>query len=213
MPIVGVVADFQTGSMRDAIRPAILTHSPDAERMLGIRLKSKGRGPASVSATLAAMQTLYKKIYPQGEFDARFMDESIAQLYADEQQTASLVRAAMTLAIFISCMGLFGLALFTTERKAREIGIRKVLGATVTNIVTMITKDFALLVLLALLIATPFAWWFAHRWLQDFAYRVPVHGWLFLLAGAGAILIALLTVGFQSIRAAMANPIKHLRSE
>ena len=212
-PIVGVVADFHEGSFKEAIQPAIIAHSPPAENCLSVLLASNGKGPASVNTTITAMQKMYRELYPNGELNYQFMDESLAWYYEDEQKTASLVRTSMTLAIFISCMGLFGLVLFTTERKAREIGIRKVLGATVANIVTMITKDFALLVLLALLIAAPIAWWFAHRWLQDFAYRVPVHGWLFLLAGAGAILIAMLTVGFQTIRAAMANPIKYLRSE
>lgn len=213
LPIVGVMADVQTGSMREAIRPTILVHDPSAERELGIRLNSKGRGAAAIGATLASMQNLYKKLYPQGEFDARFMDETIALLYEDEQKTSSLVRAATAVAIFISCMGLFGLALFMTERKAREIGIRKVLGATVPGIVTQFTKQFATLVLLALLIASPLAWWFAHHWLQDFTFRVPVHVHLFALAGAGALLIALATVGAQCIRAARANPVKHLRSE
>jgi putative ABC transport system permease protein len=110
-------------------------------------------------------------------------------------------------------MGLFGLALFTTERKAREIGIRKVLGATVLDIVTRFTRQFALLVLLALLIASPIAWWFAHHWLQDFAFRVPVHVSLFAIAGAVAIAIAMLTVGAQCLRAARANPVKYLRNE
>jgi putative ABC transport system permease protein len=221
-PIIGVVADFYTGSLKEAIRPVLLAHFPEEADCLGIRLAgygsgpaaaNKGNGPFSVKATIAAMEKTYKKLYPKGDFDVRFMDEYIANLYEDEQKTASVVRAAMVLAVSISCMGLFGLALFTTERRRKEIGIRKVLGASVTDIVTMIWRDFAVLVLLSLLIASPVAWWFAHRWLQDFAYRVPVHVLLFVLAGAGAIGIALLAVSVQSIRAAIVNPIKSLHME
>jgi predicted lysophospholipase L1 biosynthesis ABC-type transport system permease subunit len=124
-----------------------------------------------------------------------------------------MVRAVMVLAIFISCMGLFGLALFTARRKAAEISIRKVLGATTAEIATLLNKGFIGLVLLSLVIASPVAWWLTDRWLRDFAYRLPIAWWVFPLAGAGAIFIALSTVSFQSIRAAMTNPVKHLRRE
>jgi putative ABC transport system permease protein len=134
-------------------------------------------------------------------------------MYESEQKTASLVRVAMGLAIFISCMGLFGLSLFTAERRAREIGIRKVLGATAPDIAGLLSKDFVLLVLLALVIASPVALMVAHRWLQDFAYRVSVDWRVFILAGLGAVTIALITVSWQSIRAAMANPVQSLKRE
>jgi putative ABC transport system permease protein len=212
-PIVGVVADFHQGSFKDPILPEMIGHVPGLEHFLGVRLASASQSAEQVHKTLSAMEKVYKDVYPHGEFNYNFLDESIAKLYETEQKTAALVRAVMVLAIFISCMGLFGLALFTARRKAAEISIRKVLGATIADIATLLNKGFMGLVLLSLIIASPVAWWLTHKWLQDFAYRRPIAWWVFPLAGAGAILIALITVSFQSIRAAMANPIKNLRSE
>ena len=212
-PIVGVVADFHQGSFKDPILPEVIGHVPGLEHFLGVRLASASHGPEEVHKTLMAMEQVYKDVYPHEEFNYNFLDESIAKLYETEQKMAALVRTVMVLAIFISCMGLFGLALFTAQRKAAEISIRKVLGATTADIAALLNKGFVGLVFLSLLIASPVAWWLTHNWLQDFAYRRPVAWWVFPLAGAGAILIALITVSFQSIRAAMANPIKNLRSE
>ena len=212
-PIVGVVADFHEGSFKEAIKPTVIGHMTRMEGNLGIRLASVGKSAENIKATLTAMEKIFRKYYPNDHFDWLFMDESIAQMYETEQKTAALVRAVMALAIFISCMGLFGLALFTARRKAAEISIRKVLGATTLDIATLLNKGFVGLVLLSLLIASPVAWWLTARWLRDFAYRSPVAWWVFPLAGAGAILIALVTVSFQSIRAAMANPVNNLRSE
>ena len=123
------------------------------------------------------------------------------------------MNVVMFITIFISCMGLFGLALFTAEQRTKEIGIRKVLGATVTNIVTLLSKDFVLLVFISLVIASPVAWYFMNRWLQDFAFRIHIGWWVFVLAGSIAILTALFTVSFQALKAAMANPVKSLRTE
>jgi ABC-type antimicrobial peptide transport system permease subunit len=212
-PIVGVVADFHEGSFREAIQSVVIGNMPHEENMVGVRLASTGKSAENVKAIMDAMKKVYKEVFPAESFNPWFMDELIREMYDEEQKTASLVRVAMGLAIFISCMGLFGLSLFTAERKAREIGIRKVLGATAADIPGMLSKDVILLVLLALVIASPIAWIMAHRWLQDFAYRVTVNGWVFILAGLGAVVIALLTVGYQSIRAAIANPVNSLRSE
>ena len=129
-----------------------------------------------------------------------------------EQKTAEIMNIAMSIAIFISCMGLFGLAAFIAEQRTKEIGIRKVLGATVTNIVSMLSVDFVRLVVMAIVIAAPLAYYFMHQWLQDFAYRVTISWWIYVVAGGAAILIALLTVSFQALRAAMANPVESLRS-
>jgi putative ABC transport system permease protein len=212
-PIVGVVADFHEGSFREAIQSAVIGNTPREESMVGVRLATAGKSVENVKATMDAMEKVYKEVFPTKSFNAYFMDELIREMYDKEQKTASLVRVAMGLAIFISCMGLFGLSLFTAQRKAREIGIRKVLGATAADITGMLSKDFILLVLLALVIASPIAWIMARRWLQDFAYRVGIDIWVFILAGLGAVGIALVTVGYQSIRAAMANPVKNLRAE
>jgi putative ABC transport system permease protein len=212
-PIVGVVADFHEGSFKEAIKPTVIGHVTRMEGDLGIRLASAGKSAENIKATLTAMEKIFRKYYPNDHFDWLFMDESIAQMYETEQKTAVLVRAVMVLAIFISCMGLFGLALFSARPKAAEISIRKVLGATTADIAALLNRGFIGLVLLSLLIASPVAWWLTDRWLRDFAYRTPVVWWVFPLAGAGAIMIALVTVSFQSIKAAMANPIKNLRSE
>ncbi|HUB60916.1 MAG TPA: FtsX-like permease family protein, partial [Puia sp.] len=212
-PIVGVLADFHEASFKEAIQPAVIGNSPRNEWMLGIKLASAGKGIENVRTTLDAMAKSYKEVFPGQTMHPHFMDDEILEMYDEEQKTASLVRVAMGLAIFISCMGLFGLSLFTAERRAGEIGIRKVLGATTGDIALMLNRQFIRLVLLALVIASPLAWILAHRWLQDFAYRVPVDGWVFVLAGLGAIGLALVTVSYQSIRAAMASPVKSLKAE
>jgi ABC-type antimicrobial peptide transport system permease subunit len=191
----------------------VIGHQPRAEGNLGIRLASTGKGADNVKSTLDAMEKIYKEVYPGAQFSYLFMDDSIRHLYEVEQKTALLVNVAMGLAIFISCMGLFGLSLFTAERRAGEIGIRKVLGATAADIAVMLNRQYIRLVLLALLIASPLAWIVAHQWLQNFAYRVTVDGWVFVIAGLSAIGLALATVSYQSIRAALANPIRSLRSE
>jgi putative ABC transport system permease protein len=212
-PIVGVLADFHEASFKEAIQPAVIGNSPRNEWMLGIKLASAGKGAENVKSTLDAMAKSYKDVFPNRTMHPHFMDDSIREMYDEEQKTASLVRVAMGLAIFISCMGLFGLSLFTAERRGREIGIRKVLGATTADIALMLNRQFIRLVLVALVIASPVAWLLAHRWLQDFAYRVPVNWWVFVLAGLGAIGLALVTVSYQSIRAAMTSPVKTLKTE
>jgi len=212
-PIVGVVADFHESSFKDPIRPLFIGNFPRFEWDLGVKLSSRGKNVGQVKYALDAMEKAYKELYPGEHFGYAFMDQLIAEMYEAEQKTAALINAVMILAITISCMGLFGLALFTARRKAAEISIRKVLGATATDITAMLNKGFITLVLLALVIASPIAWFLSNRWLQEYAYRPAFAWWVFPLAGAGAILIALLTVTVQSLRAAMANPIKHLRSE
>jgi putative ABC transport system permease protein len=212
-PIVGVVADFHEMSFRDAVQAGVIGHMPEREWFLGVKLASAGGGAENVKKTLDAMGKVYKEVFPNESFHPYFMDELIRGMYDEEQKTASLVRVAMGLAIFISCMGLFGLSLFTAERRGKEIGIRKVLGATTADIAVMLNRQFIRLVLLALVIASPVAWILAHRWLQDFAYQVPVEWWVFVLAGLGAIAVAVLTVGYQSMRAAMMSPVKSLKSE
>ena len=152
-------------------------------------------------------------MYPGEVFDFRFFDESIALLYEKDYRIATLINAATFIIIFISCIGLFGLTMFTTKRRTAEIGIRKVLGASVTNITLMLSKDFIMLVLAALVVASPVAWYLMNQWLQNFVYRIAISWWMFVLSGIVAIVLALLTIGFQSVKAAMLNPVKSLRSE
>ena len=162
---------------------------------------------------MAQVEKTWKEVYPTKKFEFSFFDETIGRMYEKEQKTARIMNIAMGIAIFISYMGLFGLAAFTAQQRTKEIGIRKVLGATVADIVTMLSGDFVRLVLLSIVIASPVAYYFMHGWLQDFAYRVSIPWWIYAIAGLGAIGIALLTVSFQAIRAATANPVDSLRTE
>ncbi|MCY7359295.1 MAG: ABC transporter permease, partial [Rudanella sp.] len=146
-------------------------------------------------------------------FNYSFLDDDFDRMYRSEQRVGTIALIFALLAILISCLGLFGLAAFMAEQRTKEIGVRKVLGASVVSIVTLLSKDFLKLVLIAIVIASPIAWWAMHRWLQDFAYKIDIEWWVFALAGLLAVGIALLTVSFQSIKAALMNPVKSLRSE
>ena len=212
-PIVGVVADFHHGSLRNPIRPAVIENSPEWQRNIAVRLSSRGKGSNEVKTTLAQIQNLWKEIFPEDSFDYSFLDESISWLFEKEKQSAWLMRVSMIITIFISCMGLFGLAMFMAQTRTKEIGIRKVLGASVAAITAMLSRDFAKLVLLSIVIASPIAWYLMHRWLQDFAYRTGISWWVFCIAGISALLIALVTVSSQAIKAAIANPVRSLRTE
>lgn len=212
-PVTGVVADFHTSSLHDPITPLCIINRPDRESAIAIRLASTVNQPGSIKTTLSRIENEWKKIYPGAIFNYRFYDESLALLYKKDEQTATLINAAMFITIFISCMGLFGLCMFIAERRKKEIGIRKILGASIVDIISMISKDFIVLVIIALLIASPIAWYFMDRWLQDFTYRIKISWWVFVIAGVSAILIALLTISFQAIKTAIANPVKSLRTE
>jgi len=212
-PVAGVVADFYESSFHQATWPVIIRHDPAQENTLAIKIAAKSMTAGEVKTLIGHIEKAWKTVYPGQPFGYSFLDESIAKLYADDLRTEWLTNVAMAITVFISCLGLLGLAIFSTERRTREIGIRKVLGATVSGIMVMLCKEIVLLILLALLIATPLAWYFMHGWLQGFAYRTPLSGWMFLGAGAAAIGIALLTVGFQAMKAALADPVKSLRTE
>lgn len=212
-PIVGVVADFHENSFREPIKPVIIAHMPEQEKGIAIRLASQGLQAADAKIILGKVENEWKKIYPEDNFESYFLNESIRWLYDQETKTAWLMNVVMIITIFISCMGLFGLAMFTAEQRTKEISIRKVLGATAANIMAMLSKDFVILVIIAFLIASPIAWYFMNQWLDDFTYRVHISLWIFISAGTFGILIALFTVSFQAVRAAIANPVKSLRSE
>jgi len=209
--VIGIVKDFHSDDLHQPIRPFIFTMDAGAGNQLSIKLSSAGFSADKVKTLLANMESVYKKIYPGTPFESRFFDESLEQLYKQERQTSQILNIAMGIAIFISCMGLFGLATFTANQRTREIGIRKVLGAGVPHLVSLLSKEFIWLVGLSTVIAAPLAAWGVHRWLQDFAYRTSMPWWIFVLAGVAATLIALLTVSWQTLRAARANPVKSLR--
>jgi ABC-type antimicrobial peptide transport system permease subunit len=169
--------------------------------------------PGRISGAIHDLKAVWTELNPAYDFEFGFVDRQLEKLYRSEQRMGLLFNTFSLLAIFISCLGLSGLAAFTAEQRTKEIGVRKVLGATVSGIVAMLSKGFVRLVLIATLIATPISYYFMDHWLQDFAYRISISGWYFAGAGAAALLIALFTVSFQAIKAAMANPVKSLRAE
>jgi putative ABC transport system permease protein len=213
VPIVGVVADYHTESFRDPIRATVIGHWPGNEKFVGIRLALAGKHPGELTKIIEALRAAYKTVYHVDDPDYSFMDDTIQTLYRDELRMSLLVRSAMVLQILISSMGLFGVSLFAAERRKKEIGIRKVLGANVGNLVLLLSKEFIGLVMLAFLIASPIAWWAMSRWLNGFAYRIPLSLSLFLMAGLCGIAIAILTVSYQTTRVARANPVESLKTE
>jgi hypothetical protein len=212
-PVVGVVADFYESSFHQATQPVVIQHDPTKETSIAVRIAAKGMTAGEMKNLIGRMEEEWKTVFPGRPMSYAFLDQSIASMYADDLRTERLTNIAMAITVFISCLGLLGLAIFSTERRAREIGIRKVLGATVSGIMVLLCKEIVQLIVLALAIATPLAWYFMHQWLQGFAYRTPLSAWLFLAAGAAAIGIALLAVGFQAMKAALADPVKSLRTE
>jgi len=212
-PVVGVVADFHTASFHDPITSLCIINRPERESSLAVKLATTAQQSNTIQFSLAQLEKAWKEVYPAAPFTYEFYDESLAMLYEKDRRTATLVNTATAITIFISCIGLFGLMLFATEKRAKEISIRRVLGAGISNIVFMLSKDFVLLIIVAFLFASPIAWYFMDQWLQSFAYRINVSALVFVLAAIVAILIALITISFQSVKAAIANPVKSLRSE
>jgi len=209
--IVGVVADFHKYSYKEPIRPLMIAGNVSTD--LAVRLDAKGRSAREVHAIIARVERQWKTMYPHQPFEYHFFDEEIAQFYRQEQTMEWLLNIATGITLLISCIGLFGLTLFTTGRRTREIGIRKVMGADVKDILILLGKDFVRLVLIALVIASAGGWYLTHRWLQNYAYQVSLGADVFLLAGAALLVLTVLTVGLQSLKAATANPVDSLRSE
>jgi putative ABC transport system permease protein len=207
--IVGVVADFSTGSLHEAMKPLLMTPVPEEFQQVGIKIEAG----SDVPLVIAAIEKAWKKTYPEGVFDFKFLDEEIDAFYKAEIRLYNLFKVFAGLAMLISCLGLWGLASFAAQQRTKEIGIRKVLGASVAGIAALLSKDFLKLVIVAFVIASPIAWYLMHKWLQDFAYRISIGWWVFAVVGLLAVLIALLTVSFQAIKAAVANPVKSLRTE
>jgi putative ABC transport system permease protein len=210
VPIVGVFRDFHAHPLNFKIAPMVILRSAEQNHgMLASLPADKSRWPGII----AEMKKTWLSIYPDEEFKSEFLDERIARAYFDVQQTSTLLQWAMGLTIFISCLGLLGLVIYTTNHRKKEIGIRKVLGASVAQIMTLLSGDFIRLVAIAFLIATPLAWWAIHSWLDDFVFRTSASWWVFIVSGVMMIIIALLTLSVQTMRTAMANPVSSLRSE
>ena len=206
--IIGVVKDFHFSSMRKKIEPAVFMYN--TSNGWDMYIKTTG---GDAQKAIVATQAIWKQYNSNTPFNYTFLDESFSKLYKTEQQTGVLFNLFASIAIIISCLGLFGLATYSAQVKTREIGIRKVLGASVAGIVKLLALEFMFLILAAIVIAVPVAWYAMSKWLQDFAYRISIEWWLFLIAGLMAMLIAFVTISFQSVKAAIANPVKSLRSE
>ncbi|MEO8111709.1 MAG: ABC transporter permease [Ginsengibacter sp.] len=213
MPVVGVLKDFNEQSLHASVGPLVFASFDDRSFWFHVLLKPQSVSGSSWSHSIAQIQKVYQRVYPDADFSFKFLDDTIAKFYQTEQHTASLLSWATGLSVLISCLGLLGLVMFTVNTRTKEIGIRKILGATVANIVSILSKDFAKLVLVAFAIAAPLAWWAAYKWLEDFAYRTPMSWWVFAICGLSMLLIALITLSIHTIKAAIANPVKSLRTE
>lgn len=206
--IIGIAKDFHFTSMRNEIKPFGFMVTPNAGGTFTVKLAGK-----NIPATLAQIENRWKTFSAERPFDYSFLDETFAKLYSSERRFQKVFVSLVILGIAIACLGLLGLSTFAAQQRVKEIGIRKVLGVSVTNVVRLLSKDFIKLIIIAFVFAFPIAFYAASRWLQDFAYRIDIKWWIFPLAGVIAILIALLTISFQAIKAATANPVRSLRTE
>jgi len=207
--IIGIVKDFHFNSMHVPINPLVLRLGEKfSYGMAMVRTQ-----PGKTKEALAGLEKLCKTLNPQFPFAYQFSDEEYQKLYKSEQMVEKLSNWFAFLAIFISCLGLLGLAMFTAEQRTKEFGIRKVLGASASSLFTLLSRDYIILVSIAFVVASPLAWWAMHNWLQNFAYQTNIPWWVFAIAGVTALLIALLTISFQALKSALANPVKSLRSE
>jgi len=205
--VIGVMKDFNYASLREKVQPlaVILTNNP---LYLSVKIKA-----GSIPSSLDYMQKTWKQFTNEYPFDYFFLDEQLNHFYSSDERLLYVLNIFAALAIFIACIGLFGLSIYTARQRTKEMGIRKVLGASVTQLTMLLSEEFILLVVIAIIIATPLAWLLTNKWLEDFAYRINISGWIFFIAGMIAILIALATVSVQAIKAAIANPVKSLRTE
>ena len=211
--IVGVVADFFPHSLRDPIKPLAITNGIRGANVIGVTLQPRSTDGSNWTATLREIGKAFHDVYPNDDFDYQFVDESIAKFYTAERNISRLLLWATGLTIFISCLGLLGLVIYITNQRTKEIGIRKVIGATVTQLILLLSRDFLKLIGLAILIAMPVAWWGSQKWLENFAYKTSLSWWIFAAGGGCLLAIALIILCIRTLRAALANPVSALRSE
>ncbi len=210
IPISGVVADFHSKSMHQPVGPVVITSDQKYYNVIHIKLSEN---ISNWSTALTKAENAWHEVFPDETFDYQFFDEEIASFYNSELKLNKLLNWATGIAIFISCLGLVGIVAFTIQKKTKEIGIRKVLGASISGILMLLSKDFIKLVLIAFIIATPIGYYFINKWLKNFAYKIELHWWLFVIPGIGLLAISLLVLSAQSIKAALANPVESLRNE
>jgi len=209
--IVGVMKDFNYESLHGEVGPFMIFHNGNPGNYFSYMTVSVSS--PDYKALLSKMGTVWQKDLPVVPFEYSFLDQEVQKQYTAEISLSNIINSFTIMAILISCLGLFGLAAFSAEQRQKEIGIRKVLGASITSVVGLLSKEFVRLVGIAFILATPLSWWAMHKWLEAFAYKVPVTWWMFAIAGALSIVIALITVSFQAIKAALANPVKSLKTE
>ncbi len=207
-PVVGVLKDFNDRSLRQNLAPLLIATNATMYRQASIKLAT-----TNISSTMQSIKKIWEQTFPNYVYEYRFLDDKIASFYKQENQLSQLYKIFAAIAIFLSCLGLYGLASFMAVQRIKEVGIRKVLGATTGNIVYLFSKEFIMLIAIAFAIATPIAWYYMNQWLQSYAYRIDVSWLIFLAGGFVAIVIALATISFQAIKAALANPVKSLRTE
>jgi len=212
-PIVGVMKDFHAHPLNMDIKPMLYSFSGKDCKTVIVALAPRNSDSVGWKATIAGIDKAYKEVYPGEDFSYDFLDQNIANFYKSEEDISHLLKWATGLTVLISCLGLLGLVIYTTNHRVKEIGIRKVLGASASRIVAILSKDFIKLVAIAFVIATPIAWWALHEWLDQFAFRTTMSWWAFALSGLGMIAVSLLTLSIQTIRAARANPVESLKTE
>jgi putative ABC transport system permease protein len=211
--IVGVMADFNQRSLHETIKPLLIANGTKTADCINIALQPRNGNTAAWPATIAKVEQAFKTVYPNDDFDYQFIDATIAKFYTTEKNTADLLLWSAGLTVFISCLGLLGLVIYITNQRTKEIGIRKVIGASISQIIMLLSKDFIMLIGLAILIAIPITWWGTNKWLRDFAYKTELSWWVFALGGGALLLIALIVLCLRTFRAAAVNPVKSLRSE
>jgi hypothetical protein len=206
--IVGVVKDFHNKSFHETIDPLCITTSNDWYFNCAVKIN-----PANLSATLGAIEATWKKTFPDHVFQYDFLDEQIARFYKLDNMILRLIQAFASIAIIIGCLGLYGLVSFMAAQKTKEVGVRKVLGASVQSILWLFGKEFTRLLIIAFVIAAPLAWWVMRNWLENFTYRIEIGAGVFVLAISVTFLVAIITVGYQALKGALANPVSSLRNE
>jgi putative ABC transport system permease protein len=207
-PVIGVVKDFHYKSLHEKVEPAALQIYPQAYSKVAVKING-----SKIETTIAEIKNIWSRYSPDYPIEYNFLDESFGKMYKGEDKLKTLLTLFTAITIFVSCLGLLGLAATAAERRKKELGVRKVLGATVKGLVVLLSKDFVKLVLISLLLASPVAWYFMNQWLDNFPYRITISWWMFAVAGALAVVLALLTVSFQTVKAALSNPVKNLRTE
>ena len=207
-PVVGVLKDFHATSFKDGFSPVLISTFKKGYGIANIKLQT-----TSATTTMAGVEKIWNNAYPDNVFEYEFLDDRIASFYTQENQLSHLYKIFASIAILLSCLGLYGLASFMAVQRIKEVGIRKVLGASAGNIVYLFSKEFMVLITIAFAIASPLAWYYMNQWLQAYTYRINISVWIFLGGGLASVFIAVATVSFQALKAAFMNPVKSLRAE